>query len=80
MLSIEDRDRFINDGPFFEKYPDIFPDVTRYERTDVDGELIESWERGEDGRMHDVTKRDILQAKILAAKKELAKLEEKIDE
>lgn len=80
MLNIEDRDKFVNDGPFFEKYPDIFPDVTRYERTDADGELIESWERGEDGRMHDVTQRDILQAKILATKKELAKLEEKIDE
>lgn len=80
MLNIKDRDRFINDGPFFEKYPDVIPDVTRYERTDADGELIESWERGDDGRMHDVTQRDILQAKILAAKIELAKLEEKIDE
>lgn len=80
MLSIEYKNKFINDGPFFEKYPDVFPDVTRYERTGVDGELIESWERGEDGRMHDVTKRDILQAKILAAKKELAKLEDEINE
>ena len=80
MLSIEHKDKFINDGPFFEKYPDVFPDVTRYERTAMNGELVESWERGDDGRMHDVTQRDILQAKILAAEKELAKLEDEINE
>lgn len=80
MLNIEDRDKFINDGPFFDKYPDVFPDVTRYERTGTDGELIESWERGDDGRMHNVTKRDILKTQILAAEKELAKLEDEINE
>ena len=80
MLNIEDRDKFINDGPFFEKYPDVFTNVTRYEKTGMNGELIESWERGDDGRMHDVTQRDILQAKILAAKTELAKLEEKTND
>lgn len=58
MLTIADRDRFINDGPFFAKYPDVFKDVTRYEFTDANGRVIESWERGDDGRMHETTKRE----------------------
>lgn len=77
MLTIADRDRFINDGPFFEKYPDIYPDVTRYERTDADSSIIESWERGNDGRMHETTKRDKLREEIVKAQEQIEKLEEK---
>ena len=83
MLTIADRDKFINDGPFFEKYPDIFPDVTRYECTDAKDKIIESWERGDDGRMHDVTARDQLREKLIAeqeaARRELKRLEAKLD-
>lgn len=75
MLTITDRDRFINDGPFFEKYPDIYPDVTRYEHFDQKGKIIESWERGDDGRMHETTQRDKLREEIVAAQEALNKLE-----
>lgn len=74
MLTIADRDRFINDGPFFEKYPDMYKDVTRYERFDVKGNILESWERGDDGRMHETTKRDKLREEIVAAQEVLMKL------
>lgn len=81
MLTITDRDRFINDGPFFEKYPDIYPDVTRYEHFDQKGKIIESWERDDNGRMHDVTKRDQLREKLIAeqeaARREIKRLEDK---
>lgn len=80
MLTMADRDKFINDGPFFEKYPDIYPDVTRYEKTDVKGNIIESWERADDGRMVETTKRDKLREEIVAAEEQLAKLEDKINE
>lgn len=72
MLSINDKDKFINDGPLFEKYPDLYPLVTRYERTDVRGNIVESWERFDDGRMHEVTQRDKL-------REELRRLAEDID-
>jgi hypothetical protein len=77
MLTIADRAKFINDGPFFDKYPDIYPDVTRYERTDMNGSIIESWERGNDGRMHETTKRDQLREQIIAEQEKLNKLEPK---
>lgn len=78
MLTIADKDRFINTGAFFEKYPDVIKTVTRYELTDVNGRVIESWERGNDGRMHETTKRDHLREEIIAAQEALSKLEAKI--
>ena len=80
MLTIADKDKFINDGPFFEKYPDVYPDITRYERTDEKGHIIESWERGQDGRIHDTTERDKIREQIIEAEETLAKLEEKNNE
>ena len=80
MLTIKDRDRFINDGPFFDKYPDIYPDVTRYERLDEKGHVLESWERGDDGRMRETTQRDKIREELIAAEEALSKLEDKIDE
>lgn len=80
MLTMADRDKFINDGPFFDKYPDVYPDVTRYERTDERGRIIESWERGDNGRMHDTTKRDKLREEIIAAQEQIERLEVKANE
>lgn len=80
MLTMADRDKFINDGLFFEAHPDVYPDVTRYERTDAKGNIIESWERGDDGRMRETTKRDKLREEIIAAEEQIAKLEDKINE
>ncbi len=77
MLTMKDKDRFINDGPFFEKYPDVYPDVTRYEVTDTKGNIIESWERWNDGRMHETTARDKAREAIIAAEEALSKLEAK---
>lgn len=71
---------FVNDGPFFEKYPDVYEDVRRYERFDTKGQLIESWERGDDGRMHETTQRDKLREEIIAAQEQIERLEDKSDE
>ena len=80
MLTIADRDKFINDGPFFEKYPDIYLDVTRYEETNAKGFIIESWERGSDGRMHETTLRDKAREELIAAQEQLEQLEDKNDD
>lgn len=60
---------------FFDKYPDVFKEIVRYERTDSKGDLIESWERNEDGEMINVTSRDMLREEITNAKSSLIKLE-----
>lgn len=75
MLTIKDKDKFINDGPFFELHPEIYPWVTRYERTDQKDHIIEAWERGDDGRMHDVTTRDKLREELIAAQEEIKHLQ-----
>jgi hypothetical protein len=74
MLTLANKDKFINDGPFWELHPDIWPLVTRYERTEKD-HIVESWERGEDGRMHETTKRDELREKLRAAQEALKKVQ-----
>lgn len=66
---------FVNDGPFWDKYPDVWPDVRRYERFDTEGSLIESWERDTNGRMVEVTQRDKLREEILAAQEQIERLE-----
>lgn len=74
MLTLADKNRFVNDGPFWELHPDVWPFVTRYERTEKD-RVIESWERGEDGRMHETTKRDQLREELRAAQEALKKVQ-----
>lgn len=74
MLTLANKDKFINDGPFWELHPDVWPLVTRYERTEKD-HIVESWERGEDGRMHETTKRDELREKLRAAQEALKKIQ-----
>ena len=76
MLTIKDRDKFINDGPFFAEHPDIYPDVVRYERLNEKDKIIESWERDDNGHMVETTKRDKLREEIIAAQEEISKLEE----
>lgn len=75
MLSIADKDKFINDGEFFRLHPDVYPFVTRYERTDRHDKIVEAWERGNDGRMHDVTKRDQLREELREAQEQINKLQ-----
>ena len=74
MLTLANKDKYINDGPFWELHPDVWPLVTRYERTEKD-HIVESWERGEDGRMHETTKRDELREKLRAAQEALKKIQ-----
>lgn len=74
MLTLANKDKFINDGPFWELHPDVWPLVTRYERTEKD-HIVESWERGGDGRMHETTKRDELREKLRAAQEALKKIQ-----
>lgn len=74
MLTLANKDKFINDGPFWELHPDVWPLVTRYERTEKD-HIVESWERGEDGRMHETTKRDQLREKLHAAQEALNRVQ-----
>lgn len=77
MVTIADADKFINDGPFWEKYPDTYPLVTRYERTTDSGHILESWERGDDYRMHETTRRDQNREKIRLLEEQIAKMEAK---
>ena len=74
MLTLANKDRFINDGPFWELHPDVWPLVTRYERTEND-RLVESWERGEDGLMHETTKRDKLREELREAQEALNRIQ-----
>lgn len=74
MLTLANKDKFINDGPFWELHPDVWPLVTRYEHTEKD-HIVESWERGEDGRMHETTKRDQLREELRAAQEALKKIQ-----
>lgn len=71
-----DTSNFVNTGEFFDTHPGVVPWVTRYEQTALDGSLIESWERDKNGRMVNVTKRDIYRKELIEAQEQLAKLQE----
>lgn len=65
---------FVNKGPFFDKYPDVYKNVKRFESYDLQGDLVESWERNEKGEMIDVTQRDKLREELIAAQEALDKI------
>ena len=66
-------DTFVNKGEFFDKHPDVFGCVTKFEKRDIDGNLEEYWERDDDGYMRDRTERKKLEEEIAKAEKELDK-------
>lgn len=66
-------DNFVNEGEFFIKHPDVIGNVTRFERRDINQNLLEAWERNEAGVMVDVTEQVKLREEIAKAEKELAK-------
>ena len=72
-----DTSTFVNEGPFFDTHPGVIPHVTRYERTDMSGKLLESWERDKNGVMVETTKRDLLYAEIISAQEALDKMKER---
>lgn len=69
-----DTSTFVNEGPFFDTHPGVTPNVRRYERTDMTGKLVESWERDKNGVMVDVTKRDLLYKELEDAQENIDKL------
>lgn len=64
---------FINKGKFFDLHPDVIGDVTKFEKYDTDGNIVEAWERNEEGHMVDVTEKVKLLREIAEAEKALDK-------
>lgn len=75
-----DNSNFVNTGRFWELYPDVFPGVTRFEITNEKGSIVESWERGKDGIMHETTARDKAREELIAAQKAMEKYIEEDDD
>ena len=72
-----DTSNFVNDGPFFELHPGTIPHITRYERQDERGDIVESWERDKNGRMVETTQRDKLYKELADAQEALEELKAK---
>lgn len=62
----------VNTGEFWELHPDVWPGVKTYVDADPKGNIIEYWERDENGVMIDRT--DYAQARL-----ELARAQENYD-
>ena len=62
---------FNKDGAFYAKHPDIKGVVNKYTRTDINGNILEVWERDETGTLVDVTERVRLEREVQEAKKAL---------
>ena len=61
----------------FNKYPELkwqAPNAKVYKRYDTAGNLVEMWEKDENGVWKDVTKRELTRQKVEKLQAELAKL------
>ena len=74
-----DTSYFVNEGPFFDKHPDVIKNILRFEATDETGHIVESWERNSKGIMVETTKRDMLREELIAAQEAYDRLKEKED-
>lgn len=72
-----DTSHFVNEGPFFDKHPDVIKNVIRFELTDLSGNIVESWERDKSGVMVETTQRDILREELVKAQEELQQIKDK---
>lgn len=72
-----DTSNFVNEGPFFDKHPDVIKNITRFEATDLEGNIVESWERNESGVMVETTQRDRLREELVKAQEELQRIKDK---
>lgn len=72
-----DTSNFVNEGEFFDTHPGVIPNITRFERLDGAGNVVESWERNKNGVMVETTQRDKLYAELEEAQEKLSKLKEK---
>ena len=70
----------VNEGPFWEKHPDVYAGVTRYTDTDPKGHILECWERNEEGVMVDVTERERAKMELVKAQEALGALVEEDDD
>lgn len=72
-----DVTNFVNEGPFFDKHPDVIKNIIRFESTDIAGNVVESWERDKNGVMVETTKRDMLREELIKAQEELQRIKDK---
>ena len=72
-----DTSTFVNEGPFFDKHPDVIKSVTRFEQLDDRGNIVESWERNDKGVMIDTTERDMLREELIKAQEVLQRIKDK---
>lgn len=71
---------FLNIGPFWDKHPDVYPQVTRYIDTDCKGNILECWERNKEGVMVDVTERERARVELEKAQAEYERYNDEEDE
>lgn len=71
---------FVNTGDFWDKHPDVYPEVTRYIDTDEKGNILECWERNKEGVMVDVTERERARMDLEKAQKEYERYADEEDE
>lgn len=72
-----DTSNFVNEGPFFDKHPDVIKNIIRFEATDISGNIVESWERDKNGVMIETTQRDILREELVKAQEELQRIKDR---
>ena len=63
----------INEGPFWDKHPDVYEGVIRYTDTDEHGSIREAWERDVNGVMVDVTEREKAYQELERAQEAMAR-------
>ena len=71
---------FLNEGPFWDIHPDVYPEVTRYIDTDEKGNIRECWERNKSGIMVDVTARERARLELEKAQREYERYEDDDEE
>lgn len=71
---------FVNTGPFWDKYPDVYSEVTRFTSTDINGDLVEAWERDANGVMVDVTEREKAYQELERAQEAMSKFFDEEDD
>ena len=72
-----DTSHFVNEGPFFDKHPDVIKNIVRFESVDLEGNIVESWERNDNGVMVETTQRDRLREELVKAQEELQRIKDK---
>lgn len=72
--------QLVNVGPFWKKHPDVWPGVKRYIDRDSKDNILECWERNEEGIMVDVTEVERAKMELVKAQEALGALVEEDDD